>query len=102
VLDVDLQGVRNFKNSKLPAKYILIRPPELDVLKDRLESRGTETADSINKRLRLAEKDLEALKSNADLFDYEVVNDELDEAYRNFVNLIVDDLEKHSARQIAT
>jgi guanylate kinase len=80
VLDVDLQGVMNIKNSKLEAKYILITPPALDTLvgftpfdctfktfsffvclqRKRLESRGTETKESIEKRLQIAEKDLEA------------------------------------------
>lgn len=32
VLDVDLQGVKNFKASNIDAKYLLIRPPTIDIL----------------------------------------------------------------------
>uniref|UniRef100_A0A915EF81 Guanylate kinase-like domain-containing protein n=1 Tax=Ditylenchus dipsaci TaxID=166011 RepID=A0A915EF81_9BILA len=89
------EGVINFKKSKLPAKYILITPPAIEILKKRLESRGTETEDSMEKRLSTAKKDLEIVERNADLFDYVVVNDELDHAYSQFINLIMEDLKKH-------
>lgn len=58
VLDIELQGVRNIKNSHLDARYILIRAPSIKLLEERLRARGTETEESLSKRLQHASEDL--------------------------------------------
>ncbi|KAI1722305.1 guanylate kinase domain-containing protein [Ditylenchus destructor] len=92
VLDVELQGVLNFKKSNLPAKYILIKPPSIEVLKTRLKQRGTETPESLQKRLERAKDDLAAIDNimakNDGLFDYVIVNDDLNYAYERFINAL--------------
>ena len=58
VLDIELQGVRNIKNSHLDARYILIRAPSIKLLEERLRARGTETEETLKNRLKHAEEDL--------------------------------------------
>ena len=85
VLDVDVQGARNLKDAGLDATFIFIVPPSLEILEARLRGRGTESEETLNTRLKNASKELEAAR----YFDYVVVNDRLDEAYREVRGLIV-------------
>lgn len=73
VLDIDVQGARQVRAASFPATFILIAPPSLEVLRQRLVGRGTETAESLEIRTAAARQELAA----RDLFDYEVINDRL-------------------------
>ncbi|CAJ0596333.1 unnamed protein product [Cylicocyclus nassatus] len=92
VLDIELQGVLNIKKSNLNARFILIRPPSLEILEKRLRDRGTEKEEDIEKRLKHAREDLKASEQNPDLFDLVIVNDDLETAYKQFIAAIEDDL----------
>lgn len=77
VLDIDVQGAINVK--KLygdRALALFIMPPSIDALRQRLEGRGTDSAEDIANRLAKAEFEL----SFAPQFDVQVVNDVLDVA----------------------
>ena len=69
--------------------------------KKRLESRNTETAESLQKRLDRAKQDLDAVKAEPTLFDHYIVNDDLDTAYAKFVAAIADDLKAVNATKTA-
>ncbi|GMR51393.1 hypothetical protein PMAYCL1PPCAC_21588, partial [Pristionchus mayeri] len=92
VLDVELQGVRNLKKSLNDAKYIFIRAPSVDELEKRLRARGTETEETLQKRLNHAREDMEEIAKDEKLFDYEIVNDDLESAYAQFKNVLSEDL----------
>ncbi|PAV78817.1 hypothetical protein WR25_00508 [Diploscapter pachys] len=94
VLDVELQGVKNIKNSHLDARYILIRAPTLQILEQRLRARGTEKEEAIAMRLKHAKEDREEIDKTPHLFDVIIVNDDLDRAYKEFIDTIQEDLEK--------
>ena len=50
ILDIDVQGVRAVKESRLEGvRYVFVRPPSLEVLEERLRARGTETEEAIEK-----------------------------------------------------
>jgi len=76
LLDIDVQGAGQIMDSGLDPVTVFIMPPSLDVLRQRLTSRGTDSADTIELRLANAEKEM-ALKH---LYQYVVVNDDLDTA----------------------
>ncbi|XP_078325888.1 uncharacterized protein LOC111125194 isoform X6 [Crassostrea virginica] len=59
VLDVEVNGVKNIKQTDLNAKYIFVKPPSLEDLKKRLEGRGTESMESLQKRLDTAHEALQ-------------------------------------------
>uniref|UniRef100_A0A9J2P259 guanylate kinase n=2 Tax=Ascaris TaxID=6251 RepID=A0A9J2P259_ASCLU len=92
ILDVELQGVRSIKQCDLNAKYILIKAPNLEVLEERLRARKTETEESLKKRLKHAKEDLDAVAADPNLFDFIIVNDDLERAYKEFITAIEPEL----------
>uniref|UniRef100_A0A673WSL1 guanylate kinase n=1 Tax=Salmo trutta TaxID=8032 RepID=A0A673WSL1_SALTR len=81
ILDVDIQGVRNIKQTDLDPIYVSIQPPSMEIL--RLRDRNTETEESLLKRLEAARVDME-LSNEPGVFDMLIVNDDLEEAYEKF------------------
>jgi guanylate kinase len=90
LLDIDVLGAKNVKEMYgEKALAVFITPPSIDVLRERLEARGTETEETLNTRLKRAEKEM----AYASHFDTVVVNDDLETAYAeikqtvsNFIN----------------
>jgi guanylate kinase len=86
-LDVDIQGVLSLKKTDLNPIYLFIKPPSMDILEKRLRDRGTETDESVRKRLETALRELEYEKKG-DLFDHVIVNDNLDLAYEKLKEIL--------------
>jgi guanylate kinase len=83
VLDLEINGVRSMKKNDLGGKYVFLQPPSVQVLEQRLKSRGTETEDSLKKRLDTAKEAMDyALEKG--VYDVIIVNDELDAAFAKF------------------
>lgn len=81
ILDVDVQGVKQIKNSNFTGKYIFIAPPSIESLEKRLRLRGTETEEQIKLRLKNSKEELEYGYTQGN-FDDIIVNDELPEAIK--------------------
>ena len=76
VFDVDVKGGYNLKKYfGDKAKSILICPPSMEVLRERLIGRGTDTMEAIEERLAKAGSELEFAYGK---FDYNLVNDKLE------------------------
>lgn len=74
VFDVDVNGGRNIKRYfGTDALSIFVMPPSIDVLEQRLRSRGTDSEESIAKRLARSAEELK----QAPMFDVTIVNDDL-------------------------
>ncbi|CCE65166.1 hypothetical protein TPHA_0K00320 [Tetrapisispora phaffii CBS 4417] len=86
ILDIDMQGVKAVKASELNARFLFVAPPSVESLRDRLVGRGTETDESLTKRLAAATAELEYAESGA--HDKIVVNDDLDRAYTEMKEFI--------------
>jgi guanylate kinase len=76
VLEIEVQGARQVRETLPEAVQIFIRPPSDDALRDRLIGRGTDDPDQIERRLAVAQEELGA----AGEFRHVVVNDRLDQA----------------------
>ncbi|KAF4126353.1 guanylate kinase [Geosmithia morbida] len=87
VLDIEMEGVKQIKQSKLDARYVFIAPPSLHVLEARLRGRGTETEGAVLKRLAQAKNELEYAKTPG-VHDIIIVNDDLEEAYKKLEEFI--------------
>lgn len=87
VFDVDVLGGLNIKKYYgEQALAIFVQPPTVEALKERLTGRGTETAESLQKRLDKAEYEM----SFANQFDVILVNDKLEVAREEANRLIHD------------
>jgi guanylate kinase len=84
LLDVDVQGAMNVMKEFPEAVTIFIEPPSLEELERRLRRRGTESDESIRRRLEGAKRELEY----RDIFQYIVINDKLDESIQQIENII--------------
>lgn len=76
LLDIDVQGATQIKEKVKKAVFIFILPPLFPELKKRLEKRGQEHKESINRRLEVAKKEIRHYYQ----FDYIIINDQLDKA----------------------
>ncbi|XP_057547639.1 guanylate kinase 2-like [Amaranthus tricolor] len=85
ILDIDVQGAKSVRASSLDAIFIFVCPPSYEDLEKRLRSRGTETEEQIQKRLRNAKGELEQGRTPG-LFDHMLVNDNLDACYQTLKN----------------
>lgn len=83
-LDIEVQGARQVKAKMPDAVMIFLIPPSLDELKKRLESRGTETEESIRGRLARAREEY----AEADFYDYIVVNDDIETAANELLSIL--------------
>jgi guanylate kinase len=84
VLEIDLQGARQVRETLPDAVRIFIEPPSFDVLRDRLAARGSDSPEEIERRLAAARDELQA----AGEFDHRVVNDDRDRAARELAQLV--------------
>ena len=80
VLDIEMEGVKQVRDSSIGARYVFIAPPSEEELERRLRGRGTESEDSVLKRLAQAKKELEFGRQGG--FDKVIVNEDLDKAYK--------------------
>lgn len=100
IMDIELQGVKQIRElarksregegggvQGFEARYLLVRPPNLEVLEGRLRARKTESEDAIQKRLEAARREWDA-GSDPGNFECIVVNDDLDTAYRDLHRFI--------------
>lgn len=85
LLDIEVKGALNIKRQYGSRSVsIFIQPPSIEELKKRLLSRGTEDDASLETRLERAQKEL----GYATRFDYVVINDELDTAYKQVKTIV--------------
>ena len=73
----------------LNARFLFLEPPSLEELEKRLRGRGTETEDSLNKRLAQAKNEIE-FSQQPGAHDKIVVNDDLEKAYADLRDWVVD------------
>ena len=84
VLEIDVQGARQVRDTLPEAKRIFIEPPSFEDLARRLERRGADSPDQIHRRLAASREELAA----RDEFDHRIVNDDLERASRELTDLV--------------
>ncbi len=84
ILEIDVNGAKKIADS-MECVRVFILPPSMDILKQRLSSRGTETTETLNKRINQAHNEIK----QAYEYDYAVINDVLEDAVKN-IRLILE------------
>ena len=78
ILDIEVQGALQVSAKRPDTVRIFIAPPSWDELERRLKGRGTDSEEKIRKRLLRAKAELQT----ADVYDYFVINDSVEQAVR--------------------
>ena len=87
LLEIDVQGALQVRYQYPNVLEIFILPPSRDTLLQRLNDRGRDTAEDINKRYRAARREISMAKGSR-AFDYMVFNDDLERAVGEIMNII--------------
>lgn len=92
VMDIDVQGARQFVAAYPESVLLFLLPPSAEVLIDRLTSRNTDARDNVRRRLAEARAELGA----AGDYHYVVVNDALESTYRQVAAVIDAETLRHA------
>jgi len=84
VFDIDYQGARQIKARCPDAVGVFVLPPSMESLKQRLRTRASDDEATIERRFGNAKREIEQYG----LFDYVVVNDDLEEAKQRMRSIV--------------
>ncbi len=84
ILEVDVQGAASVRALMPDSVSIFILPPSFEILRQRLQSRGTDSADDLHLRLRNAPDEMKDYSA----FQYVIVNDDLDRAANQMTAIV--------------
>lgn len=83
IFDVDHQGARMIKAQRPDAVGVFILPPSMEILLQRLRGRASEDEETVQRRFRVAREEI----AHYGLFDYVLVNAELDKATQDLTSI---------------
>ena len=93
VMKIEVEGAANIKKLFPDCVLVFIMPPSFGELERRLRKRGTETEETIKKRIGIAKIEMSFAKN----YDYVIVNEKLRDAVSDFLTII--EAEKLSAKR---
>jgi guanylate kinase len=85
MFDIDYQGARQIKAKVPDVTTVFVLPPSMKELERRLRGRASETEEAVQKRFTAAQQEIEHYA----LFDYLVVNDDVDRAFDELRSIVV-------------
>ncbi|MCK8818217.1 guanylate kinase [Natroniella sulfidigena] len=85
ILEIDIQGAKQVKDSFAEGIFVFLAPPSLDELESRIYGRGTESEKAIETRLENASKELKQVEE----YDYLIINDQVEKAVKKLKAIIV-------------
>jgi guanylate kinase len=88
VLEIELQGARQVREAMPESVAVFIAPPSREALRLRLVGRGTDSPEQVTARLNTSERELEAARE----FRHVVINDRLEQATRDLVDVVRSEL----------
>ncbi|MDR0614738.1 MAG: guanylate kinase [Lactobacillales bacterium] len=83
-LEIEVQGAAQVKERMPDGVFIFLTPPDLDELRERIVERGTDSSEIIEKRMKIAQKEIEMMS----FYDYAVVNDKVSLAAKRVKDII--------------
>jgi len=90
LLDINIEGALKIKKVVKTGIYIFLKPPSLEILKQRLLDRQDIDQPEIEKRMEVVRKEIEISSQ----YDYIIVNSELDYSFNKLVDIIISEREK--------
>ncbi len=84
LLDINVDGANKIKQTGEDAVYVFLKPPSIEILRQRLIDRGDISESEIDKRLEVVRKEIEKSIN----YDYIIVNSELEYSFNKLVDII--------------
>jgi guanylate kinase len=84
MIKVDVQGAMTIKKTMPQAVLVFLAPPSMEELENRLRKRDTESSTDLSKRIATAQEEM----SQAETFDYIVINSKIEEAVDEIMGII--------------
>jgi guanylate kinase len=84
LLDIDAQGTRQILRHYPDSVTIFIMPPSLDVLRERLQARATDSQEEMDKRLRCAKREI----AEKGLYRHVIINNDLNRAIDELLGIM--------------
>ena len=84
ILDIDVQGASQVKDRVPESVHVLVFPPSYGVLRNRLISRGSDQAETVERRLLNAKAELNRFP----MYDYVIINEEIGAAVNDLVSIL--------------
>lgn len=94
-LEIDVQGFQELRSKNIEFRSVFILPPSISELRERIQKRGLDSGEVIEKRMKNALEEL--LK--AEQYDYLIINDVFDDAIKELLKIVInkgfqDDMDK--------
>jgi guanylate kinase len=83
-LEIEVEGAKQVREKFPDGLFIFLAPPSLEELKNRIVTRGTESDEAIEGRLKTAREEIDMMS----LYDYVVVNDDVQVASEKVINIV--------------
>lgn len=96
IFDIDVQGAKKLKVRLEGAVFIFVIPPSIEVLKERLFVRGTDSEEETRIRLNNVKNELKEF----DNYDYIIINDSIDDAVEDLKAILRAELCKNKAKAL--
>ena len=84
-LEIDVQGFQKLRNRNIEFRSMFILPPSIGELRKRIQKRGLDSEDVIEKRMKNALKEL----GEAEEYDYLVINDVFEKAIEELLEIVI-------------
>ena len=84
-LEIDVQGFQKLRNRNIELRSMFILPPSIEELRKRIQKRGLDSEDVIEKRMKNALKEL----GEAEEYDYLVINDIFEQAIEELLEIVI-------------
>ncbi|MDB5053750.1 MAG: gmk [Bacilli bacterium] len=85
ILEIEVQGALKVKKKFPEGVFTFLLPPSLDELQNRIETRGTESEETIRNRMSVAQEEIQLLEH----YDYAIVNDQVETACRRIQSILI-------------
>ena len=84
-LEIDVQGFQELRSKNIEFRSMFILPPSIDELRKRIQKRGLDSEDVIEKRMKNALREL----GEAEEYDYLVINDVFENAIEELLEMVI-------------
>ena len=97
ILEIDVQGAESIRHKDADGVSIFILPPSFELLRERLVTRGTDSAAALERRLRGAPAEVAQYVS----FDYVILNDDINRASQQMASVIYAERARRERQEVS-